>query len=56
MDTRFLEENEDEETENHLGDNEELSLEEEKKKEYEILEQVLGKKVLPKQHKVDSER
>lgn len=57
MDARFLDENEDQkETKNHLENNKELSLEEEKKKEYEILEQVLGKKILPKQHKMDLER
>lgn len=55
MDSRFLDENGDEkETDNHL-ENEEISLEEEKKKEYDILEQILGKKVVPK-HKTEPGR
>ncbi|CAH1163914.1 unnamed protein product [Phaedon cochleariae] len=47
LDSRFL--NEQEETERQVdGEDDEITLEEEKKKEYEILEQVLGKKINPK--------
>ncbi|XP_018579304.1 probable RNA-binding protein CG14230 isoform X2 [Anoplophora glabripennis] len=50
LDSRFLDENGDEkEADDHLENKEEVSLEDEKKKEYQILEQILGKKVVPKQ-------
>lgn len=49
LDQRFLDnEQEEEVVEPQSNDNEDISIEEEKKKEYEILEQVLGRKVLRK--------
>ncbi|XP_056645944.1 probable RNA-binding protein CG14230 [Diorhabda sublineata] len=49
LDQRFLDnEQEEEDAEPHNIDNEDISLEAEKKKEYEILEEVLGKKITRK--------
>lgn len=55
LDSRFLDENNEENETGNSLENEEISMEEEKKKEYDILEQILGKKVVPK-HKTESGR